>query len=374
MSLGSMSTPLLEVRDLHVSYTGGTRGIRKGRRQIRAVRGVSFEVHRGSVVGLVGESASGKSTVGRAILQLVQPTKGSVHFKGERITGTRGRKLLPFRRDVQVVFQNPFTSLNPAMTVGRIVGEALDIGGMRRSLREQRGVHREQIIETLGLVRLDPEMIDRYPHEFSGGQRQRIAIARAIAAKPSLIVCDEAVSALDVSTQAHIVELLLDIQRQTGVAYLFISHDLSIVRYMSNHIMVMRGGRIVEQGPSERLYTSPAHPYSASLISAVPNPRRKRLGIFHGHSVRFNSETVRDISERNFAANTLIDNEKTENGCPFRHQCKWAFDACLIMPDHTPVSSGGTVACHMQTFGPQLAGRTLTALDPDGVSSAGEQS
>ncbi len=173
------SSPLLEVRDLQVSYTGAIRGFRKARQQIRAVKGVSFAVQKGSVVGLVGESGSGKSTVGRAILQLVEPTGGSIHFEGKQITGTRGRKLLPFRREVQVVFQDPFSSLNPAMTVGRIIAEALDIGLRKRSLREQQDFQRARVVQTLGLVRLDPEMIDRYPHEFSGGQRQRIAIARA---------------------------------------------------------------------------------------------------------------------------------------------------------------------------------------------------
>ena len=239
---------------------------------VRAVDDVSFEVRAGETLGLVGESGSGKTTTGYCVLQLLKPTSGSVVFDGQDLTTMDKKGLRHVRRDLQVVFQDPYASLNPRMTVGDIVSEPLlvhDIGD-RRSRRRSA----EQLLEVVGF---NPEFINRYPHEFSGGQRQRIGIARALALNPSLIVCDEAVSALDVSIQAQILNLLKDLQREFGLAYLFIAHDLAVVRTMSDHIAVMNRGKIVEIGPAEEVYTNPQDPYSQALLAAVPIPDPRRM-------------------------------------------------------------------------------------------------
>ena len=239
---------------------------------VRAVDDVSFEVRAGETLGLVGESGSGKTTTGYCVLQLLKPTSGSVVFDGQDLTTMDKKGLRHVRRDLQVVFQDPYASLNPRMTVGDIVSEPLlvhDIGD-RRSRRRSA----EQLLEVVGF---NPDFINRYPHEFSGGQRQRIGIARALALNPSLIVCDEPVSALDVSIQAQILNLLKDLQREFGLAYLFIAHDLAVVRTMSDHIAVMNRGKIVEIGPAEEVYTNPQDPYSQALLAAVPIPDPRRM-------------------------------------------------------------------------------------------------
>jgi oligopeptide transport system ATP-binding protein len=239
---------------------------------VRAVDDVSFEVRAGETLGLVGESGSGKTTTGYSVLQLLKPTSGSVVFDGQDLTTMSKKGLRHVRRDLQVVFQDPYASLNPRMTVGDIVSEPLlvhDIGD-RRSRR--RGA--EQLLEVVGF---NPDFINRYPHEFSGGQRQRIGIARALALNPSLIVCDEPVSALDVSIQAQILNLLKDLQHEFGLAYLFIAHDLAVVRTMSDRIAVMNRGKIVEIGPAEEVYTNPQDPYSQALLAAVPIPDPRRM-------------------------------------------------------------------------------------------------
>jgi len=239
---------------------------------VRAVDDVSFEVRAGETLGLVGESGSGKTTTGYCVLQLLKPTSGSVVFDGQDLTTMDKKGLRHVRRDLQVVFQDPYASLNPRMTVGDIVSEPLlvhDIGD-RRSRRRSA----EQLLEVVGF---NPDFINRYPHEFSGGQRQRIGIARALALNPSLIVCDEPVSALDVSIQAQILNLLKDLQREFGLAYLFIAHDLAVVRTMSDRIAVMNKGKIVEIGPAEEVYTNPQDPYSQALLAAVPIPDPRRM-------------------------------------------------------------------------------------------------
>ena len=239
---------------------------------VRAVDDVSFEVRAGETLGLVGESGSGKTTTGYCVLQLLKPTSGSVVFDGQDLTTMNKKGLRHVRRDLQVVFQDPYASLNPRMTVGDIVSEPLlvhDIGD-RRSRRRSA----EQLLEVVGF---NPDFINRYPHEFSGGQRQRIGIARALALNPSLIVCDEPVSALDVSIQAQILNLLKDLQREFGLAYLFIAHDLAVVRTMSDRIAVMNKGKIVEIGPAEEVYTNPQDPYSQALLAAVPIPDPRRM-------------------------------------------------------------------------------------------------
>jgi oligopeptide transport system ATP-binding protein len=239
---------------------------------VRAVDDVSFEVRAGETLGLVGESGSGKTTTGYCVLQLLKPTSGSVVFDGQDLTTMSKKGLRHVRRELQVVFQDPYASLNPRMTVGDIVSEPLlvhdigDRGSRRRSA--------EQLLEVVGF---NPDFINRYPHEFSGGQRQRIGIARALALNPSLIVCDEPVSALDVSIQAQILNLLKDLQHEFGLAYLFVAHDLAVVRTMSDRIAVMNRGKIVEIGPAEEVYTKPQDPYSQALLAAVPIPDPRRM-------------------------------------------------------------------------------------------------
>ena len=239
---------------------------------VKAVDDVSFHVHAGETLGLVGESGSGKTTTGYCILQLLKPTAGSVVFDGQDLTKINRAGMRQVRRDLQVVFQDPYASLNPRMTVGDIVSEPLvvhDIGD-RRSRRRSA----EQLLEVVGF---NPDFINRYPHEFSGGQRQRIGIARALALNPTLIVCDEPVSALDVSIQAQILNLLKDLQSEFGLAYLFIAHDLAVVRTMSDRIAVMNRGKIVEEGPAEEVYSNPQDPYSQALLAAVPIPDPRRM-------------------------------------------------------------------------------------------------
>jgi ABC-type oligopeptide transport system ATPase subunit len=239
---------------------------------VKAVDDVSFHVHAGETLGLVGESGSGKTTTGYCVLQLLKPTAGTVLFQGQDLTKYRKGGLRQVRRELQVVFQDPYASLNPRMTVGDIVSEPLvvhDIGD-----RNSRRRSAEQLLEVVGF---NPDFINRYPHEFSGGQRQRIGIARALALNPSLIVCDEPVSALDVSIQAQILNLLKDLQAEFGLAYLFIAHDLAVVRSMSDRIAVMNRGKIVEEGPAEEVYSDPKDPYSQALLAAVPIPDPRRM-------------------------------------------------------------------------------------------------
>jgi oligopeptide transport system ATP-binding protein len=268
-----MSEPLLAVSDLKVHFPI-RRGLLFDRTigHVKAVDGVSFEIHEGQTLGLVGESGSGKSTTAYAALQLLRPTEGSVRFDGRELTRLRGEELRRMRRQMQIVFQDPYASLNPRMTVGKIVAEPLQTHGIgtRRS-------RRAAVAHLLELVGFDPAYTNRYPHEFSGGQRQRIGIARALALSPKLIVCDEPVSALDVSIQAQILNLLKDLQRDLGLAYLFIAHDLAVVRAMSDEIAVMREGVIVEQGPAERVYTQPQTDYARALLAAVPVPDPERM-------------------------------------------------------------------------------------------------
>lgn len=244
---------------------------------LRAVDGVSLRVRRGETLGLVGESGCGKSTLGRAILRLVEPTFGRVVYDGKDILPLSPRELRPLRRKMQIIFQDPYSSLNPRMTVRDIVGEAIQI----HKLAATKSDETEMIATLLRKVGLRPDVMGRYPHEFSGGQRQRIGIARALAVQPEFIVCDEPISALDVSIQAQIVNLLMDLQDEIGVAFLFISHDLRVVRHISHRVAVMYLGRIVEQGTTEQIYGAPLHPYTRALLGAVPtpDPEKKRLRI-----------------------------------------------------------------------------------------------
>jgi oligopeptide transport system ATP-binding protein len=265
------SDSLITLRGLRV-YFPVLSGLLR-RRQIgtmHAVDGVDLDIRRGETIGLVGESGCGKSTLGRAILQLVRPTAGEVRFDGIELTALNDAELRPLRRRMQMVFQDPFSSLNPRMTVGEAVAEPMVVHGLAKTAEESR----EKTVELFRIVGLDPEMLDRYPHEFSGGQRQRIGIARSLAAQPDFIVCDEPVSALDVSIQAQIVNLFEALRDRLGLTYVFIAHDLAVVRHLSDRIAVMYLGRIVEIAPKLNLYASPLHPYTQALLSSVPVPDR----------------------------------------------------------------------------------------------------
>ena len=267
ISVPSSPMPLLEVQNLKTWFPvlGGV--LRRKVGDIKAVDDVSFVVEAGCTVGLVGESGSGKTTVGRTILKLIASTSGRVLYKGSDILPLSERSFRPLRREMQMIFQDPFGSLNPRFTIGEIVGEALEIHfpQMNRNDRTAR------VGDLLGLVGLKPDMMRRYPHEFSGGQRQRIGIARALAVEPRFIVCDEPVSALDVSVQAQIVNLLQDLQEQFGIAYLFIAHDLAVVEHISDHVLVMHHGKIVESASAEAIYNDPQNEYTKTLLSAVPS-------------------------------------------------------------------------------------------------------
>ncbi len=258
--------PLLEVKNLKTYFPvyGGV--LRRHIDDVKAVDDVSFCVEQGTTVGLVGESGSGKTTIGRTILKLEPATSGEIFFDGREILAMRESQFRPLRREMQMIFQDPFGSLNPRMTIAAIVGEALEIHFPKMT----RGERRERVAELLRQVELNPEMMARYPHEFSGGQRQRIGIARALAVKPKFIVCDEAVSALDVSVQASIVNLLQDLQEELGLTYLFIAHDLAVVEHVSDHVLVMYRGKIVESASAEAIYENPQHDYTKKLLAAVP--------------------------------------------------------------------------------------------------------
>jgi oligopeptide transport system ATP-binding protein len=272
-----MTQPLLRVEDLvkHFPIKGGIFG--RVAEKVHAVDGVSFELKAGETLGVVGESGCGKSTTGRCILRLIEPTSGEVWFDGKNVTALGKTELRAMARDMQIIFQDPYASLNPRMTVASIIGEALTIHKLTKTAVE----YEDRIVELLETVGLNADHMRRYPHEFSGGQRQRIGIARALAVTPKLIVCDEAVSALDVSIQAQVINLLEDLQDKFNLTYLFIAHDLSVVEHISDRVAVMYLGRIVEIASSHDLYTNPLHPYTEALLSAVPIPdpsvKRKRI-------------------------------------------------------------------------------------------------
>ena len=285
---------------------------------VKAVSDVSFEIKKGETLGLVGESGCGKSTLGRCILRLIEPSSGSVIYKGQDITKASAAEMRVLRRKMQIIFQDPYASLNPRMTVEQILGEPLDIHGLANS-REDR---KKRIIKLLDLVGLRREAISRYPHEFSGGQRQRICIARALAVEPEFIVCDEPVSALDVSIQAQIVNLMQDLQKEFGLTYLFIAHDLKVVEHISNRVAVMYLGKVVEMAEAEELYHNPRHPYTQALLSAIPLPDpdyKKGRIILRG-------DVPSPINP--------------PNGCYFHPRCSRARDNCSTMwPRLAPVSN-----------------------------------
>lgn len=318
--------PLLSLRNLKVHFPVKQGLWGNSSAFVRAVDGVSLDLEPGETLGLVGESGCGKSTLGRAAIRLLAPTQGQIVFDGRDITHLSSAELRPLRREFQMIFQDPYGSLNPRMTVEEIIGEALDIHG----LAQDPSARRKRIEALLSDVGLDASHIQRYPHEFSGGQRQRIGIARALAVEPKLIVCDEPVSALDVSVQAQIVNLLRDLQRSRGLAFLFIAHDLAVVEHISRRVMVMYLGRVVESGDAREVCRSPRHPYTKALLSAVPvvDPTTRR--------------------ERIVLSGDVPSPIHPPSGCPFHPRCPIAQDRCRTeVPMPREDGTGRTVACHL---------------------------
>jgi oligopeptide transport system ATP-binding protein len=318
---------LIDVRGMKV-YFPVTAGLIFQRKlaDVKAVDGISFEIRKGETLGLVGESGCGKSTTGRAILQLYRPTEGEIKFGETELTTLKGGALRRMRRQMQMIFQDPFASLNPRMSVGAIIGEPLAIHGLAKG-----SARKERVADLMRVVGLNPYYAGRYPHEFSGGQRQRIGVARALAVEPEFIVCDEPVSALDVSIQAQIINLLEDLQAEFNLTYLFIAHDLSVVRHISDRVAVMYLGKFMELTNRDELYKNPLHPYTKALLSAVPIP----------------DPHVEATRERIILAGDVPSPMFPPPGCVFNTRCPIAIDECRqVIPEWREVSPDHWVACH----------------------------
>ncbi|HVR28981.1 MAG TPA: oligopeptide/dipeptide ABC transporter ATP-binding protein [Thermoanaerobaculia bacterium] len=342
---------ILRVEDLRVHFPI-TRGVLRQRQvgAIKAVDGVSFTVRRGETLGLVGESGCGKSTTALAILRMLEPTSGRILFEGQDITRLDRARMRPIRRRMQMIYQDPFGSLNPRMKVRDIVGEPLLVHGLARD----RARYRDRVAELIHLVGLLPDMADRYPHEFSGGQRQRIGIARALALEPSLLLCDEPVSALDVSIQAQVINLLMDLQERLGLTYLFIAHDLSVVRHISDRIAVMYLGKVVELADRDQIYRNPLHPYTEALLAAVPIP----------------DPELEASRPQQILKGEVPSAIHPPSGCRFHPRCTQALPDCsAVEPLLERLGSGRAVACHLHrpeaapAPSPTVEGARASALD-----------
>jgi len=332
MSAEAGTDVVLEVTDLKKHFPIRHGLLSREVARVHAVDGISLTIRRGETLGLVGESGCGKSTVGRTILKLTEPTSGTIKALGHDITGLSSREMRPYRREMQIVFQDPYSSLNPRMAAGAVVAEPLKIHGVS-SGRERKDV----VAALFRRVGLPEDSIAKYPHEFSGGQRQRIAIARAIALNPSLVVCDEAVSALDVSIQAQVVNLLIDLQQEFELSYLFIAHDLAVVEHISDRIAVMYLGRIVELADTADLFSRPLHPYSEALLSAVPVP-----------------DPDADRGGRIILSGDVPSPIKPPSGCHFHTRCPYAMNRCRVeAPPFREVERGRWAACHLHDGGAQ---------------------
>jgi peptide/nickel transport system ATP-binding protein len=320
-----VTTPVIEVDELvKVFPVRRAKGIRVTKRLVQAVSDVSFTIGERETLGLVGESGSGKSTLGRCVLQLIEPSAGSVKYKGTELVGMTKEELRPLRKELQIVFQDPFASLDPRLTVGDAISEPLQI-------HKVDGDHKARVRDLLELVGLSPDHASRYPHEFSGGQRQRIGVARALALDPTFIVLDEPVSALDVSIQAGVINLLQDLQDRLDLSYLFIAHDLSVVRHISNRVAVMYLGKLVEIGPAEEVYTAAAHPYTQALLSAIPEP----------------DPVVERDREHLMLIGDIPSPIDPPSGCRFRTRCPKAQPRCATEePELVDRGFGHPVACH----------------------------
>lgn len=315
---------MLEVKKLTKHFSSGSGLFQSNAAVVKAVENVSFKINKGETLGLVGESGCGKTTTGRTIIRLYEPTSGNILFNGQDITKAN---MKPIRKRMQMIFQDPYASLNPRMTVSDIVGEPLDIHGLAKG--DER---RDRIMKLLEMVGLSSEQANRYPHEFSGGQRQRIGIARALAVQPELIICDEPISALDVSIQAQIVNMLEDLQKELGLTYLFIAHDLSMVKHISNNVGVMYLGKLIELADRDELYEKPQHPYTKALLSAVPIADPK----------------VSRAKQRIILEGDVPSPINPPSGCRFRTRCAYATPKCAeVEPELKEIAPGHMCACHI---------------------------